>query len=294
MKDKDAFQRLRQTLSADADEADRRDVLGQALVFAEELKGLYELEKKRADQLELAKKALEIAAQKTREAERLREEFVANCSHELRTPLTPIIGWAGHLSTKEVSEEDVKQFAGTIHRQAKHLLKVVDSLLRVATIQRSPERSLSLDSVEISRAFERVTTTRESGRDFEIKVATEASSLVTEPVYFHEIVSHLIDNALKFSPPASPIQLEALRVDHEMTFSVIDRGPGVPASKREDVFSAFTQGNGGSTREHGGLGVGLYICRELVDALGGRIWVDETPGGGATFRFALPQRRTTD
>lgn len=295
MNEKDPTDRMRRPLDADSpDEADRRDLLRQAVVFAEELKGLYELEKKRGDELEVAKRALEIAAGKAREAERIREEFVANCSHELRTPLTPIIGWARHLSTKEVSMDEVKEFAGTIHRQANHLLKVVNSLLRVTTIQRSTDRNLVLDRVEINRVFERTIAERGSGRDFEIDVTVEAASLVTEPVYIEEILSHLIDNAVKFSPAATPLRLEARRGDQEVILSVIDRGQGVPASKREDVFRSFTQGNGGSTREHGGLGVGLYICRELVNALGGQIWVEDTPGGGSTFRFVLPQRRTTD
>lgn len=276
-----------------SDEAERRDVLRQALVFAEEIKGLYETEKKRADTLEVAKRALEIAADKARDAERIREEFVANCSHELRTPLTPIIGWAIYLSTQDVSMEEVKEFAGTIHRQGNHLLKVVDSLLRVATIQRSSDRSLALDHVDVNKVFAKRMAAA-SGRDFETDVTAEAAFCMTEPVYFEEILSHLIDNAAKFSPGASPIRLEARRGDQELIFSVIDRGPGVPESKRKDVFRSFTQGDGSSTRVHGGLGVGLYICRELVDALGGRICVEETPGGGATFRFVLPQRRPSD
>ncbi len=288
------MERMRQALESDAsDEAERRNPLSQALVFAEEIKALYEIEKKRADQLEVAKRALEIAADKAREAERTREEFIANCSHELRTPLTPIIGWAIYLSTKDVSMEEVKEFAGTIHAQGNHLLKVVDSLLRVSTIQRNRDRTLTLDRVDINRAFEKAMAVLAFGRDYETDVTAEAASCVTEPAYFEEILSHLIDNAFKFSPGASPIRLEAHRGDQELTFSVIDRGPGVPQSKQDNIFRSFTQGDGSSTRAHGGLGVGLYICRELVDALGGRIWLEETPGG-ATFRFVLPQRRPSD
>lgn len=277
-----------------SDEVDRRDVMRQALVFAGEIKGLYEIEKKRADELEVALRALKMAADKAREAERTREEFIANCSHELRTPLTPIIGWAIHLSTKDVSREEVKEYAGTIHSRANHLLKVVDSLLRVATIHRSSERSLAIERVDINQAFKKAMAAVASGRDCETDLTAEVTSLMTEPVYFEEILTRLIDNAIKFSLRASPIRFEARRGDKELIFSVIDRGPGVPELKREDVFRYFTQGDASSTREHGGLGLGLYICRELVEALGGRIWVEETPGGGATFRFVLPQRRPTD
>lgn len=289
------MERMRQALESDAsDEAERRNPLSQALVFAEEIKALYEIEKKRADQLEVAKRAVEIAADKAREAERTREEFIANCSHELRTPLTPIIGWAIYLSTKDVSMEEVKEFAGTIHAQGKHLLKVVDSLLRVSTIQRNRDRTLALDRVDINQVFEKAMVAQASGRDFETDATGEAAYCETEPAYFEEILSHLIDNAVNFSACPSPIRLEARRGDQELIFSVVDLGPGVPQSKREAVFRSFTQGDGSSTRAHGGLGVGLYICQELVDALGGRIWVEETSGGGATFRFALPQRRPTD
>ncbi|HEX6736949.1 MAG TPA: ATP-binding protein, partial [Vicinamibacteria bacterium] len=102
-----------------------------------------------------------------------------------------------------------------------------------------------------------------------------------------QVVVNLLENALKYSPPGTPIEVSGEESPHEVTVSVADRGPGVPAAEQERIFEKFYQAP--AARRAGGVGLGLAICRAIAQAHGGRIWVEARPGGGAVFRLALPR-----
>lgn len=297
MEQTDPVERLRAVIrgAEDMEEEERRSVLNQALAYASDVRDLYQAEKARADELEAAKRSLEVAAERMRGAERSREEFIANCSHELKTPLTPIIGWARILQSREVSQDEVREFAATIERQGRDLLRVVESLLRVASIQRNYERTAKPVQVDVARLLTNAAVAgRAAGRIVEIAVEPGAEWVMADESDLGEVLLHLVENALEFTPDGSRLELSARRMERELRLSVADHGPGVPEADRERIFGGFEQGDASSTREHGGLGIGLYVCREVVDAHGGRIWVEDTPGGGATFVCAIPQRRASD
>lgn len=297
MQKQDPFDRIREALGEGSglEDESRRDLIYQALIYAEDLKELHREDKVRANELEAAKESLERSAERMKQAERSREDFISNCSHELRTPLTPIIGWAKVLSTKDLQQDEVREFAETIHRQGERLLQVVDSLLRVASIQRNYKRTIEPVRVNIPDLLEMAAgMIRVADRSVEVTVQPGSEWAMAEQEYLAEVVLHLVDNAIKFTPKGTAITLGARKVEQELVVAVADRGPGIPEPDRERIFEPFTQGDSSSTRLHGGLGAGLYICRELVDAHGGRIWVEEAAGGGATFQFTIPQHRASD
>ena len=102
------------------------------------------------------------------------------------------------------------------------------------------------------------------------------------------VSSNLIANALKYSPADKPVRVNLSVEDHRATVSIRDEGPGIPPSEHERIFDRFYQIENHLTRPSGGVGLGLYICRRLVEGMGGRLWVDSKPGQGSTFSFSLP------
>jgi signal transduction histidine kinase len=102
------------------------------------------------------------------------------------------------------------------------------------------------------------------------------------------VISNLLSNAAKYSPPGTPIRIEASSAKGMCVISVNDAGSGIPAAEQERIFERFYRVDNGTTRATGGVGLGLYIAKELVESMGGRLWVSSEPGAGSTFRFSLP------
>jgi two-component system sensor histidine kinase KdpD len=111
--------------------------------------------------------------------------------------------------------------------------------------------------------------------------------LEVDPVHLEQALTNLLENAAKYAPPETPIDLRARLDKGAIEFAIVDRGPGIPAGERERVFDKFYR-LGRDGRRASGTGLGLAITRGLIEANGGRVWVEATPGGGATFRFAIP------
>ncbi|MFI5224423.1 MAG: sensor histidine kinase, partial [Nitrospirales bacterium] len=109
--------------------------------------------------------------------------------------------------------------------------------------------------------------------------------VLSDGVLMEQVLINLLENALKFTPPSTAIELSATISDHELVFEIADRGPGIPPGDEQRIFDKFYRA--GPARE-GGVGLGLTICRGIIEAHGGRIWVEKRPGGGAVFRFTLP------
>ena len=233
--------------------------------------------------------ALQETLGRLRAAEDVRDLFVQNVSHELRTPLTPILGWARVLAEKDLTQEEIREGALTIQEQAKRLLRVVDSLLRTASI-RSKEAELRLALLDcrelVARVTEEVNTAR---RDVKVHVEPGAETLAADERYVGEILHEILDNAIKFSPEGSPIEVTVSPAGSRIRFTVSDHGPGIPIEKHESVFGYFEQADPSTTRSFGGLGAGLYIARQLVAAHGGEVFIENTPGGGATVVFTIRQ-----
>jgi signal transduction histidine kinase/CheY-like chemotaxis protein len=230
-----------------------------------------------------------------REANRLKDEFLATLSHELRTPLNAILGWTRLIRAGAVPEEGRDRALEKIERNAQAQTRLVEDLLEVSRITTGKLR-LELRPTDLSAI---VSAAVES-----IRVAAEARQIlmqtsgldrrlpgIGDPDRLQQIVWNLLSNAVKFTPPGGRVSVSLSRDDGVDTLVVTDTGQGIDSGFLPHVFDAFRQADASSTRRHGGLGLGLSIAHQLVGLHGGTIEASsDGPEQGATFTVRLPVR----
>lgn len=222
-----------------------------------------------------------------REAEEAKQDFVATVSHELRTPLTPLKGFLLTLMRPEFepTPEDRTLFYGRMLDHAHRLERLIEDLLSIAQLERGTF-SIEHDHMHVDEVIDRVTQT--SSRPLEVSHAGPDAVFFADGGRVEQVLHNLVRNAEKYSPPGSPIAIAA-RVDgNEVEIAVTDEGPGIAEEDQEIIFERFRRLGPSLTRSSGGTGLGLYIARRLVEAMGGRIWVESTVGEGSRFVFTLP------
>lgn len=228
-----------------------------------------------------------------RTLETMRADFVSTASHELRTPLTAVYGAARTLLRDDVplSDDHRNSFLRMIAAESERLATIVNDILLAGsldanTIELATEccdvAALLEDVVESARMRlpEKLTLTHTSLHG--------AVSVECDEEKVRQVLVNLVDNAIKYSPDGGEIEVALSRLDEVVRFEVRDRGLGIPASHRDRVFDKFIRLDPNLRRGIGGTGLGLYICRELVRRMGGRIWVDGRDGGGSVFYLELP------
>ena len=220
-------------------------------------------------------------------ASAVKDEFLGLISHELRTPITTIYGNAEILRRKGAKMDADTRGAAVedIYVETSRLQRLVDDLLLLA---RSQSTAAELEPVMPQRIVERIAAEfeRERGRAVEVNVGQHIPAVSAEPTYLEQVLRNLLSNAEKYSPPGRPIKIAVARFGRRVRFTVADRGDGVATKDEASIFKAFFR----SPTRHGdapGLGVGLAVCRRLVMAQDGRIWVRPREGGGAEFVFTL-------
>lgn len=227
-----------------------------------------------------------------RETEDLKTDFLAIVSHELRTPLTPIHGFLAMLESDEdrYTREQRKGFYRRMLRQTQRLRELVDELLEAVSLQGTGGVILtrSFDWPSAAAAVIEGFREQQADRRFEVFSSLESRMAYADPVRAEQVLANLIGNAVKYCPPGSTIRVEIEGEPDRLTTIVSDEGSGVALADRAKIFGRFTRLGHHLTRESGGVGLGLYICKKLVEAMDGEIWVDEAPGGGAAFKFTLP------
>ena len=226
-------------------------------------------------------------------ANRLQTEFLSNTSHELKTPLTSIIANAEILEYEMCGPVTAEQrrILTNISRNSQHLLKMITSLLAYAS-HREGDDVLRLQEVAVGMLLETVVETikpllEEGELEVDLDVDDDMPLCNLDPEKIYRVYLNLIENAIKFSPQGM-IRVGAHVVDGELEGSVSDQGVGIPPDMLEAIFQPFRQADASPTRAYGGVGLGLAICKHLVELHGGRIWAESEPGGGATIRFRLP------
>ncbi len=241
----------------------------------------------------LSRHRLAEANQKVLESERLKDQFFANVSHELRTPLTLISGPAESLLARATSDDD-RQELDLILRNSRILLKHVNDLLSLSQFD-AGRVGAAYRAVNLAELL-RITAANFDGlanqkhMRYRVETPSELSAEV-DPDQIQRVVLNLLGNAFKFTPPGGDIVCTlAASDDHAVVLEVADSGPGIPAADREAVFERFKQVDGGVTRRHGGVGLGLAIAREVVSLHQGAISVEGASQGGARFRVELPRR----
>jgi two-component system sensor histidine kinase KdpD len=224
------------------------------------------------------------------EAERLRSSLLSSVSHDLRTPLSVITGAASALvdADSALRPPARRDLAETILEESQRLNRLVRNLLDMTR--------LSSGAVQITKEWQPIDgiigavlgrlEEQLGGRNVETHLPPDLPLVPIDGVLIEQLLMNLLENAVKYSPGGTPISISARREASEFLIAIADRGPGVQAEIAQKIFEKFYRAPG--ERLGGGAGLGLAICRAIVAAHGGRIWVDGREGGGAVFRFTLP------
>jgi K+-sensing histidine kinase KdpD len=228
-----------------------------------------------------------------KEHDRLKSDLLAAVSHELRTPLTGILGSLVTLSARDgkLTLEQRLELLAMARREGERLKELIEQLLLASRFQGAPSEPaihLLIDAAEVIRHAGRTGQLDHPGHHLVVTVDGPLPVLAA-PEAIGRVVSSLLDNAAKYSPDGTVIRLDAGREAGAVVVAVTDAGPGVPAAERDRIFDRFTQVETGSTRRAGGVGLGLYVARQLTHAQGGELSVGEPAGGsGARFELRLP------
>ena len=228
-----------------------------------------------------------------KELEIIRQDFVANVSHELRTPLTTIKGYAETLLEGALKEEVAFQFVQVIKRHTDRLTKIVEDLLMLSKIE-SKEFQLKIEFISLPDFINDVIDfVKEAAEKKEISISqskiTSSQAVGADRNYLEQIFINLLDNAIKYTQEGGKITISAIEKDkREIQFSIEDDGMGIPREDIPRIFERFYRVDKGRSQELGGTGLGLSIVKHLVQAHGGRVWVESQLGEGSTFYFTLP------
>lgn len=238
-----------------------------------------------------------LAAERTARAEaerasRMKDEFVATLSHELRTPLNAIVGWTQFLLRDASVSESLRKGLDVIDRNARAQARMVDDLLDFSRILAGKLR-LDAERVDLADIVEYVIRSvgpAAQAKDIRIVSALDAGGAVQgDPSRLQQIVWNLLSNAVKFTGKGGLVEVALRRADGEVELTVADNGQGITPEFLPHVFERFRQEDAGIARQHGGLGLGLSIARQLVEMHGGRIAARSGGAGhGATFVVSLP------
>ena len=228
-----------------------------------------------------------------RALEEMKADFVATVSHELRTPLAAIYGSAQTIRRTdiELDKEIRDQLLGVIAAESDRLGTIVNDLLVAGRLDADqlPVSIESCDPVELAGAvIEAARTHVPESVELELRVPAELPDVVADPGQLRQILVNLVDNGVKYSPQGGVVALSVSNGDGAVRFEVADSGLGIPSSEHRRIFEKFYRLDPDMTRGIGGTGLGLYICRELVRRMDGKIWVESTLGKGSRFVVELP------
>jgi PAS domain S-box-containing protein len=281
----DSYRAADGTRVADASVTAVRDSDGRVEFFIIQASDI--TERKRAEE------ERERLLREAQEANRLKDEFLATVSHELRTPLTAILGWTHLLRGGGLGGEAAVKALETIERNARSQSQLIDDLLDVSRIVTG---KLRLDGVPvdphtfIDAAVESVRPAAEAkGVRLQKLIDTGVETVMGDPARLQQVVWNLLTNAVKFTPRGGRVQVRLERVNSQVEIAVTDTGAGIDPEFLPHVFERFRQADQKTTRQHGGLGLGLAIVRHLVELHGGSVRANSGgEGAGSTFTVALP------
>ncbi len=228
-----------------------------------------------------------------RRLERVRRDFVANVSHEFKTPLTAIQGFAETLLAGAIDDpQNRSRFLGIILEHARRLARLTDDLLQLSQIEaerlKMEIRPLRIEEL-VNGCLE---TTRLRAAEKNIRLSAELPAGLPEIAGDHrrlaEVLQNLLDNALQYTQPDGQIVVQAKAAEREVVLTVADTGIGIPEAEQARIFERFYRVDAARSREVGGTGLGLSIAKHLVEAHGGRIWVESEVGRGSQFHFSVP------
>ena len=256
-------------------------IVSNSIIFLMALGGLILL-----DRLSLQ----ESRAATLRTTDKLRREFVAFAAHELRNPASAIQTGVSVLRDPELDPDIQRQVIDSIARSADALLRLVSNLLAMGRteegrlqLRRTPTNIAALFDDQLSEL-----AVYHAGIDKRVQRTLPNAVVDIDPEYIGLVIANIVDNAVKYSPPRSPITVSGKVTDHWLTVHIHNSGAGIPPDTLPAIFEMYeTTGNAPYSLRRG-VGLGLYMARLLIDAHGGTIWAESRPGEGATFSFTLP------
>lgn len=229
----------------------------------------------------------------------MKDDFIAHVSHELRTPLHTLRGFIQLLRTGKVAEPEVQQdFLARAAHDADRLTEQVSELLEAAQIDATGLR-LNYETVDVGRVVQQTLDSvkiiaDDRGVELQNRVPQQGLMIQSEERRLRQVVRNLVENAIQFSEAGSSVVVDAANGAGELRLTVRDQGPGIPPQALEKLFDRFYQVENSARRERGGVGLGLYITRMIVEAHGGRIEVESAVGRGSAFQAFLPRVTESD
>lgn len=258
--------------------------LGIALVLTKQITAA---QKRAEDELQQKTRAVE-------EASQLKSEFLANMSHELRTPLNAVIGFS-ELMMDEVPgkiNDEQRECLGDILDSGQHLLNLINDVLDLSKVE-AGKIELKLQDLNLAAVIADVVKTVEpmlddSKHKLEVSVEEGLPQVRADKSRLKQIFLNLLSNAVKFTPPGGKLAIEASSAGDRCQVSMVDNGVGIKKEDRERIFEVFTRAETLPDEKKEGSGLGLALTRQLVEIMGGRIWVESEYGKGSRFTFTLP------
>ncbi len=251
-----------------------------------------------ADQLQRSINEMREARERAEASERAKSLFLANMSHEIRTPMNAIMGMT-HLAMQATTEEERQRYLGIVHQSADSLLGLLNNVLDSSRME-AGQLTLNEYAFDLRRLLDEVVAIMHApaAKKGLLLQATADQRLtdafVGDHLRLRQILLNLVDNAIKFTPAGSititagPDGDPSASGTDVVHFTVLDTGIGIVPEHRDTIFNRFEQADNSHTREHGGVGLGLSICKQLIELMGGRIWLESLEQGGSAFHCTLP------
>jgi signal transduction histidine kinase len=240
------------------------------------------------------------ALERLSELNQLKANFVANISHELRTPMTHIVGYIDLLADDTFGpiSSQQREALETLHRAAERLNGLIDDLIQFSDNSRGgitlSSQSVSLRDLIQETLARMMAKARHANVRIEVQLPSDLPLVKADGRKITWVISQLVDNGIKFTPSGGKVILRAGGVSDRVWVTVEDTGVGIPAARMNELFEPFHQLDGSITRRQGGTGIGLYLCKQIIEAHGSRITLQSKEGSGSTFLFDLPVARPAD
>ncbi len=248
----------------------------------------------REERLELAVADRDRLLAAERQVQEIRDAFIEVLSHELRTPMTTIVGGAELLERGHLGPERGSEVAHDVREEAERMIRLIEDLLVLSRAERG-SLEISDEPVLVQRVVDRVAQDikrRQPSLVLDIALAPDLPPVRAELTYVEQVLRNLVGNAAKYGPPEGPIRIagSVARGSDDQGFveiQVLDAGPGIQAEDLERVFELFFRSRETAARVSG-AGIGLFVSRQLIELMGGKIWAHRRAGGGSEFGFTLP------
>lgn len=226
-----------------------------------------------------------------RALESLRRRFVSMITHELRTPLTIIKGILETLRQSPHLSGEARALVQRAEQQSERLSSVVENLLVLAGLETGRDLELYLGEIDFPRLLQEVCQRLHAGEpppNIRLSIQDASATIIADEYLVGQLLEELLHNAIKFSPPGAPISLEASQDEENVFLCIEDQGQGIAPHDYERVFAPFEQGAPDSSYQTGGIGLGLFMARKIVEAHGGAIWIEAKPPPGTRLCLRLP------